>query len=116
MVSQKIKINRKTEVDIDDILFFQSSSNYTIIFTLDNYFVSTKNLKLLEKEIDRNNFIRINRGLLVNLFYVKTINLDKTNPHVKLYNTKILNISRRKYESILKDSLDKNWANVSYQF
>lgn len=116
MIFQTIKINKKTVVEVAEIMFLQSSSNYTIIFTSDNYFISTKHLKVHESVINNHNFIRINRGLLVNLFFVKAINLNKSNPFVTLYNSKTLNISRRKYSLILYNSLSNSRQNITYQF
>ena len=93
-MSEIIHIGSRQRIDSDEIIYFKSDSNYTTIFlTNGNIIHSSTTLGLIEKRLcNLLNFVRINRGLLINKNEIITIEGSR----ILLRNDHLLNISRRK--------------------
>jgi DNA-binding LytR/AlgR family response regulator len=78
------------------VVYLQSSANYTYIHTNEYEFLSSRTLKVWESKPNFQNFLRINRGLVINKSALSKINLDKHNPYVILSCGTKLAISRRR--------------------
>lgn len=103
----KLKINTTSGflvLDINNIIRLESDGNYTIIKyenetnNIQTYIVS-KNLKIIEKQIENNSFIRVHRSHLLNLKYIYEY---KSNNYIKLKNGEQIKISRYKIKEIKK--------------
>lgn len=67
-----LKLTRKQEIDLYEILYLESDINYTKIFTLEavHSITSAKTLGTIQQQLDRELFFRINRGQVINLNHV----------------------------------------------
>lgn len=96
---KKIKIVEKYNVhyiEIEKITFIECHSYVSIIHTDDNKKVTvSKLLKTFEEELSDFGFIRINRGVLVNLAKVKKY-MCRGKRQIELTNGMKLSVSRRK--------------------
>jgi two-component system LytT family response regulator len=98
---QCLRLTHRYQIPTDDIIYLESEINYTNVYTTDNQkHLSSFTLKLLEARIVEQNFLRINRGCLVNLKHITQITGLKRNAQARLSNGAILSISRRKFEKI----------------
>ena len=100
-LTEKLHLTRREIIPTNDIMYLQSDNNYTYIYTTNNYkYLSTQTLKILEERIQSDNFLRINRGLLINCNHIKELSFLNRFWHVCLKNGEVLPISRRKYKCI----------------
>ncbi len=98
---QYLRLTHRNQIPTNEIIYLESEINYTKIYTSDNQrHISSFTLKKLESRIIQSNFLRINRGCLVNLKHITEISGFKRNAHAKLTNGLILQISRRKFDTI----------------
>ncbi len=104
----KIKIASRTIVDQSDIMYLESAWNYTCIHTIKKQLVSSRTLKKFSTRVDANCFIKINRGLMINISFIQDINTERKDAFVQLTNGKILPISRRMYNEVM-GSLVRNY-------
>lgn len=106
-----LRLTGKYQIPTSTIIYLESEWNYTNVYTSDNKkHLSSFTLKILEARILEKNFLRVNRGSLVNLNHVTEITGLKRNAQVELSNGSVLTISRRKYE-ILKNRMEQKHAN-----
>lgn len=100
-----LRLTHATHILTDDILYLEADWNYTIVYTADNrQHMSSFNLAKLEARIMASNFLRISRGCLININFLKEIKIWPGNTEACLSNGSVHNISRRKFEG-LKDIL-----------
>lgn len=101
---EKLKLPGKVEMDSRHILFFQSSSNYTQVFTVQNQKQMTVALSLchVTKNLDQNQFIRVNRSTVINIDFIWYVELQDPYLIIILKNGKKLKSSRRRTEGVLK--------------
>lgn len=100
-----LRLAGKYQIPTNSIVYLESEWNYTNVYTSDNKkHISSFTLKILEARIVEKDFLRVNRGSLVNLNHIKEIKGLKRNAQVELSNGSVLTISRRKYEA-LKDRM-----------
>ena len=98
-----LHLNRWKIIPTTDIIYLKSDINYTDVHTLDNRKqTSGLTLKVLANRITDTNFLRINRGLLINLQYIKAINAVQSDAFVLMTNGKILPVSLRKYKLLME--------------
>jgi DNA-binding LytR/AlgR family response regulator len=94
MTSTHIHIGARKKIESECILYFQSDLNYTKVFLVDGQMIfSSTTLKKIEgRLIGKPEFLRINRGIVINLNHVKTY--QETS--VELTNDISLAVSRRR--------------------
>lgn len=95
---------RQIELLTEDIMYLESDSNYTYIFrkkTSKNMLVALSLCKI-QAALNQTDFVRINRGNLINIRYIKKYELGKESIIVTLKNGKKLRSSRRRTEAVLK--------------
>ncbi|WP_394996145.1 LytR/AlgR family response regulator transcription factor [Emticicia sp.] len=98
---QCLRLTHRYQIPTNDIIYLESEINYTNVYTSDNRkHISSFTLKILEARIVKNDFLRINRGCLVNLKHITQIIGLKRNAQARLSNGSILTISRRKFDNI----------------
>jgi DNA-binding LytR/AlgR family response regulator len=111
---QKLRLPGKVEMDSRHILFFQSSSNYTQVFSVQNQKQMTVALSLchVTKRLDQNQFIRVNRSTVINISYIQSLELRDPYLIITLKNGCKLKSSRRRTEEVLK----KLYTGISKKF
>jgi DNA-binding LytR/AlgR family response regulator len=97
----KIKIASRTHVCQSEIMYLESAWNYTCVHTVQKQLVSSRTQKIFSSRIDINSFIKINRGLMINISFIQEINKERKDAFVQLTNGKILPISRRMYNEVI---------------
>ncbi len=96
-----LRLTHRKQIPTNDIIYLESEINYTNVYTSDNKkHISSFTLKVLEARIIKKEFLRINRGCLVNLKHITQIIGFKGNCQAELSNGSMLIISRRKFENI----------------
>lgn len=88
--------DHKELLDVNDIIYLKADINYTVFKTIDRSFVSSFTLKVFQEELPCNQFLRVNRGLLVNMHALKSTNSDLAENYLELRNGERLKISRRR--------------------
>lgn len=94
----------RRSIDIESLLFLDSSSNYTCL-TFKNGLkkMYSYHLKIFEKDVLPNHFIRINRSKLVNINFIqKSLKNGDSLYFVLQDNTKVLIPRKRRKELKLK--------------
>ena len=83
-------------VNISEILYFESESNYLLIHLTDKVHKFRSTMSQLEMELSENGFIRIQKGFLVNQKYIEIIRKDE----IVMSDNTIISISRTNKEVI----------------
>lgn len=82
-----------------DILFCKSDNCYTYIFLCDSEeLLISKSLAKFSKELNSNNFVRVNQSYLVNIQYIRSIDKKKKLLH-------LTDMSQIRFTTSLKDLL-----------
>ena len=89
------------KVLFEDILYFESESNYINLYCTDNQFRFRSTITSLEKELSAKGFIRTHKGFLVNQQHIFAIKGD----NIELSNKQLLPIGRTNRESVKKTIL-----------
>ena len=102
---EKIPIEEKTIlVDIEgetirliekDILYIESFSHSVDIHTFKEIYRVRKNISVIERELNKNSFIRCHRSYIVNLKHIKSIGKGD----ILLDNNDLIPVSRRQYSN-----------------
>lgn len=95
-------------INMNAIIYCEGRENYTNIYTKDNksYLVS-KTLRKYEDLLSEINFYRIHKSYLINLNEVQKY-IKGEGGQVVMSNSKVLDVSRRKKETLLKELSDNN--------
>lgn len=87
-------VGSRQYIDVQEVVRLQASSNYTCIYlAAGRRLVVSKTLKALQEQLLQKGFLRVHRGHLVNLLFVK----EGTDQSVlELKNGDTIHVSRRK--------------------
>ena len=97
-------LTRRQQIEVNDIMYLQSESNYTLIHTINQAkTVASQTLHLIHSSIDYDKFIRINRSYILNIEYLSTYSLENNKLTLNLSNGEKFIASRRR----VKNCLDK---------
>lgn len=89
------------KVLFSDILYFESESNYVILFCREKQYRFRSTISSVEKELASKGFIRIHKGFLVNQQHIFAIKGDE----IELSNKKLLPIGRTNRDIVKKTIL-----------
>lgn len=94
---------RAVELNIEQILYLQSDSNYTYIYSTgqQKYMLVALSLCKIQESLEHASFVRINRSSLINTKHISGVIRDKTTLEVTLVNGKQFRSSRRRTENVL---------------
>lgn len=79
----------------DDIVYIEAFSHYIDLYTKDCKYTSRINIGAIEKELEKNSFIRCHRSYLVGLKHIRKIGKD----NLELDNGDIVPVSRRQMKN-----------------
>ncbi len=97
-------LTRHHQIGIEDILYLESMSNYTLIHTInEKKTMAAQTLHLIHSSINYESFLRINRSCIINLEYISNYVIEGNKLIFKLSNGQKFTASRR----LIKDCLDK---------
>ncbi|MCZ7603526.1 MAG: LytTR family DNA-binding domain-containing protein [Melioribacteraceae bacterium] len=103
IVKQNQKINI---IPIDKVIYFEAQDDYVMIHTLDGKYLKQKTMKYFEDHLDPKNFVRIHRSNIVNISFIKEIELyDSESYRCVLKDNTKLSVSRSGYTK-LKEILE----------
>lgn len=94
--------HRKTSVNPEDVVYLKSYDNYTKFYLKSGKnFLASLTMKSYEKQLlDKGNFSRINRGILVNLNYLTSIKKTDDGNIAFLSTGEKFEVSRRKMRNM----------------
>jgi two-component system LytT family response regulator len=97
-------LTRRQQIEINDIMYLQSESNYTLIHTINQAkTIASQTLHLIHSSINYDNFVRISRSYILNIEHISTYSLENNKLTLKLSNGEKFIASRRR----IKNCLDK---------
>ncbi len=99
-----IKVCCYTNVKQSDIMYLEADWNYTYVHTSYKKFLSSHTLKTFSNRINPYDFVKINRGLLINKQFIRSLKKETKYAFIKLVDGRELPISRRMYNTV-KDEL-----------
>lgn len=88
-------------IDIDDIVYCEASSNYTLVYFTSRKMVVTKTLKEMEQQLRVHNFFRIHHSYLINMGHLRNF-LKTDGGYVTLSNGKQLSVSRSRKPELMQ--------------
>lgn len=102
---KKLILPFKQEVSVQDIIYLESDSNYTRIYTKgkSRSIITAKSLCHVLTGLDQQEFIRINRSQAINSSYIRIVKKAPQFATVTLRNGVILKTSRRRMETLLQE-------------
>lgn len=90
-----IKNDRKELLDVKDIMYIETVDRKTFVYTLNDSLESKLKLYEMENKLCSSGFLRVSRGCLVNLRYVKSLKKDLNRKiRITLYNSEQLIVTR----------------------
>lgn len=96
-----IDAKRKVKVPLQDIMLLHGQKNYTHFFCKNRKrHLMARTLKFFEKELTNQGFYRVHRSCIINIGYVKDINLATDT--IILSNNTTIKMSRRKRKAFLE--------------
>ena|GEM_PF-456581 len=91
-VLQVERNNISYSIRINDIMYFEKNLNYIDINTINDKITVRMTLINLENMIDLSKFIRVSKSILVNKYYIRSV--DYTNCYIALLDNKLVKFSR----------------------
>jgi two-component system, LytTR family, response regulator len=106
---QKIIINSRTGIeslDAQDIILFESASNYTKIALTDREIIASKTLKEFDQQLctEHSDFMRVHHSFIVNLN--KVVRYLKSSEHIVMSNEAKVPVAKSRRDAFFK------WMNV----
>jgi DNA-binding LytR/AlgR family response regulator len=96
---------QQTKISYKDIIYIDKDVNDVVFHTnMGKYIENKKSLSEIKENIKSDKFIFIEKGYIVNIAFIDSINND----NIRLTDGSVLPISRRK-KSDLKDCIMKYW-------
>jgi two-component system, LytTR family, response regulator len=77
-------------LDLADVQWFEAEGNYITIHTAEGKYWIRKTMGKLEERLDPAQFLRVHRGLIVNLAHMSEIVLSTAEPHVVMGSGNVL--------------------------
>lgn len=104
MNMETLSVTRNHQIGINEILYLQGISNYTIIHTRDKQqTIAAQTLHLVHASINYESFVRINRSFILNMKYLSAYSVEDNKLIFKLSNGQKFIASRRR----TKNCMDK---------
>ena len=92
-------------VALGDIVFVETLNRHCVIHTVCGFYVSTKKMRDLEKELPEDNFFRCNSGYIVNFDHIEKV----VRSDIYLRNNEIITVSRSRKKQFI-DRLAEYWG------
>jgi DNA-binding LytR/AlgR family response regulator len=97
-------LTRRQQIEVNEIMYLQSESNYTLIHTINKpKTIASQTLHLVHSSINYDNFVRISRSFIINIEHISTYSLENNILTLKLSNGEKFTASRRR----VKNCIDK---------
>lgn len=87
--------NKKLLLQVNNILYFSANSPYINVYDSSKKYLYTETLKSLETQLDNNQFVRIHKSHIVNIYHISSIQSRQNGDYdITLSNSTILRVSR----------------------
>lgn len=87
--------NKKLWLEVNDIFYFSSNTPYINVYHLNKKYLHSTTLKLLEAQLNNEQFVRIHKSYIVNIHKVSFIQSRQNGDYdVTLFDNSVLRISR----------------------
>lgn len=87
-------------VNVDEIIYCEANSNYTVVYFHTTKKVVTKTLKEVEQQVQSYNFLRVHHSFLINLDHLK--NYIKVEGFVEMSNGSKVSVSRSRKNDLMQ--------------
>lgn len=94
--------NKFVNVPVEKIVRLEGDCNYTVVHTQNKKYISARTLKHYEGILDDSYFIRVHKSHLVNILYVKSLDIQASSSAVAFDGGKNIEISRRKVKAVIE--------------
>lgn len=89
------------DMNQESIGYLESSINYTLFYLRDGKSIlSAYNMKVFEKLLNNDDFIKINRSNLVNVSFIQKALIEKNACSILLFNGDAMTVSRRRLNKL----------------
>jgi DNA-binding LytR/AlgR family response regulator len=101
---ETLYLTRRQQIGINDIMYLESMSNYTLIHTINKKkTIASQTLSIIHSSINYDTFLRINRSFILNIEYISNYVIENNKLIFNLSNGQTFTASRRR----IKNCLDK---------
>lgn len=104
-----LKLARKQEIDLQEVLYLESDVNYTRIYTLTTTLTASSTLGIIEQQLDHNFFWRVNRSHVINLHFLSSYRKVGSYLLVQLQSGHEFVFSRRRTRQLQEKLKEKLW-------
>ncbi|HEY1055077.1 MAG TPA: LytTR family DNA-binding domain-containing protein [Emticicia sp.] len=110
----QLYLTRRQQIATDQIVYLESESNYTCIYTTAQVrIVATLTLGSILERLDTQTFLRVNRSHILNLSYISTCRLENNKLIFRLQDGQEFTASRRRLRGVQK-TLNKTSKDLSW--
>lgn len=104
----ELYLTRSQQVETDEILYLESESNYTKIYTTSSVSIlAALTLGVIQARLDTKSFIRVNRSYIVNISHLSAYRHENKKLIIRLRGGKEFTASRRRrkaFQNTFSDS------------
>jgi two-component system, LytTR family, response regulator LytT len=101
-----LRDNKEYVIEINDIIYIESTDKLTFIYTLTDTYESPFKLYELEGRFTAMDFLRVNRNCLINVNYIRSIETELNSRLILTMPKDIKLIVSRQYASEIKQKLE----------
>ncbi|CAH0994283.1 Heme-containing CO-sensing transcriptional regulator RcoM 1 [Emticicia aquatica] len=94
--------NSLVRIPIEKIIRLEGDCNYTVVYTQNKKYVSARTLKHYQGILDENFFIRVHKSHIVNIRFVKGVDIQANSSEIAFDEGKNIEISRRKVKEVVE--------------
>lgn len=104
----ELYLTRNQQVETDEILYLESESNYTHIYTTSSVrILAALTLGVIQSRLDTKSFIRVNRSYIINISHLSAYRHENKKLIIRLSGGKEFTASRRRckaFQNTFSDS------------
>ena len=102
--NQQIKVhysNRWVKIPLKNIVRLQGECNYTYVYTENREYIAARTLKNFEKLLGEDTFVRVHKSHIVNMMFVKGVDIQNNAGEIRIQGGGHLEVARRRLKSVI---------------
>lgn len=102
--NQQIKVhysNRWIKIPLKNIVRLQGECNYTYVYTENREYIAARTLKNFEKLLGEDTFLRVHKSHIVNMMFVKGVDIQNNAGELRIEGGRHLEVSRRRLKNVI---------------
>jgi two-component system LytT family response regulator len=102
--NQQIKVyysNRWIKIPFKNIVRLQGECNYTYVYTENKEYIAARTLKNFERLLGEDNFVRVHKSHIVNMRFVKGVDIQNNAGELRIEGGGHLEVSRRRLKNVI---------------